>query len=249
MTQPLYVIGDIHGEIAMLDTALDRIAADGGADAPMISLGDLVDRGPDSAGVIALSRAWSTMRRVSVLMGNHEEMFLGSFDMLEKLRVFLRFGGKDTLMSYGLPAELLDSGDLDAIQMAMLQAVPQADREWMEGFGKLLRFGDYIFVHAGLAPGTPLDLQLGSNCRWIREPFLSHSGEFPGIVVHGHTITDEADIRHNRIGIDTGAYQSGRPTAIGLDGSRRWLIEAAREDDGPVQTHIVDLARDDVAAA
>ena len=233
--QRVYAVGDIHGCDAQFKTLIDAIEADdaarGAAQTTVILLGDLVDRGPDSAGVVRRARDWQARRRVRILAGNHEEMFLDSFASREVLRQFLRHGGRETLLSYPLDPEAYAEADFATTQRLMGEAVPANDRAFMAGFEDAILIGDYLFVHAGIHPGVELEAQSLSDLRWIREPFLSHRESFGPIVVHGHTITDEPVLRPNRIGIDTGCYASGRLTALGLEGSARWILETATSDD------------------
>ncbi len=224
----VYAVGDIHGRLDLFQRLIAAIeeddAAGGAADTTVILLGDLVDRGPDSAGVIARARAWQGDRKVRILAGNHEEMFLRSFEKIEVLKHFLRFGGKETVLSYGLDRRAYQSASVEQVQAMMHAEVPAEDRAFLEGFEDMIAIGDYLFVHAGIAPLVPFEEQRTDDLRWIREPFLSHTEPFGAVVVHGHTITDEPQDRGNRIGIDTGAYLSGRLTALALEGaSRRYL--------------------------
>jgi serine/threonine protein phosphatase 1 len=116
------------------------------------------------------------------------------------------------------------------IQEKMLEVVPQEHLDFIAGFEDRVEIGDYLFVHAGIDPDRPLEEQKKRDLRWIREPFLSHADPFGRIVVHGHTITDKAEERPNRIGIDTGAYCTGRLTALVLEGTGRDYIEALDKD-------------------
>ncbi|GGD57734.1 serine/threonine protein phosphatase [Erythrobacter arachoides] len=225
----VYAVGDIHGRsdlfAEMIDVIEQEIAEAGeGIRATVILLGDLVDRGPDSAGVLWLARKWQKRRDVRILAGNHEEMFLKSFEDTEVLKHFLRHGGRETLLSYGVDRKAFSRATIDGVQTMLHEHVPAKDRQFMEGFENLVRIGDYIFVHAGIEPGVPLDEQSTRTLRWIREPFLSHPEAHEGVVVHGHTITDGVESTGNRIGIDTGAYASGRLTALVVEGAERRLI-------------------------
>jgi serine/threonine protein phosphatase 1 len=235
----IYAVGDVHGCLDLFEALIAAIeqddAARASAETTIVLLGDLVDRGEDSAGVVTAARALQARRKVRILLGNHEEMFLRCFDDLELLRHFLRFGGRETMLSYPVDVEEWNQSTLEEAQALMRAVVPQADRDYMAGFEDTIVSGDYLFVHAGIEPGKPLEEQSVSNLRWIREPFLSHEGDFGFTVVHGHTITDEPEIRTNRIGIDTGAYASGRLTALGLEGTKRWLIETAPDETGAIQ--------------
>jgi len=226
----VYAVGDIHGRLDLFEQLIAGIDADDAARGPatttVVLLGDLVDRGPDSAGVIEAAREWGRRRSVRVLAGNHEEMFLDSFERTETLRHFLRYGGKETLLSYPIDAKAYRDMSLEQLQQAMRAAVPVAHREFMANAEDSIRIGDYLFVHAGIRPGVPLEQQRLSDLRWIRDRFIDHEGDHGFIVVHGHTITDDVEEMPNRIGIDTGAFMSGRLTALGLEGEARWYLTA-----------------------
>ncbi|WP_230278970.1 metallophosphoesterase family protein [Croceicoccus sp. Ery15] len=236
----VYAVGDIHGRRDLFDSIIDMIDADdaqrGEADTTVILLGDLIDRGPDSAGVIASARQWAARRKVRMLMGNHEEMMLRALDSDENLRHFLRVGGRETLLSYPIPLKTYRTATLSDLAEMAREAVPIEDIELIESMENMIRIGDYLFVHAGINPAIPLEEQVSRDLRWIREPFLSHDSPLDVCVIHGHTIREEVEIgprtdRPNRIGIDTGAFRSGRLTAIGLEGSQRWFIEASKTPD------------------
>jgi serine/threonine protein phosphatase 1 len=238
----VYAIGDIHGRRDLLRALSVAIEADdqarGGAQTTVILLGDLIDRGPRSSEVLSAAQAWGRQRKVRVLMGNHEEMFLASLDDEKVFRSFMRFGGKETALSYPVDraAFLAALDEAPAEAMAMMRAaVPERDIAFVRTFEPMISLGDYLFVHAGIRPGLPLDLQSPVELFWIREPFLSDPTDHGFVVVHGHTITAEPDIRPNRIGLDTGAFLTGRLTAMGFEGSERWLIEA-RDHDGTITT-------------
>jgi len=237
--QRVYAIGDIHGRLDLLTMIARAIESDdsdrGDADTTIILLGDLIDRGPDSAAVVDMARQWQTRRNVRILAGNHEEMFLHSFESIHAFKNFLRIGGRETVLSYGVDQEQFRATEMEEAQEMMIDAVPHADRDYLMGLEDEIRIGDYLFVHAGINPDIPVAEQQNSDRRWIREPFLSHKGDFGCVVVHGHTVTGDAVLRHNRIGIDTGAFMSGKLTAIGLQGQERWLIQA-QEDGGVIQT-------------
>ncbi|WP_043605119.1 metallophosphoesterase [Novosphingobium sp. Rr 2-17] len=232
----VYAVGDIHGRLDLFENLIDAIEADDSDRSParttIVLLGDLIDRGPDSAGVVARAREWAEQRPVDIIQGNHEEMLLAAREHVDTMRSFLKFGGRETIQSYGVDPDLSD--DMAELQIRMNAAIPQADVDFLTGFQKMVRIGDYVFVHAGVRPNTPLDHQMGSDCRWIREPFLSYRGDFGGFVVHGHTITEEPDVCTNRIGIDTGAVRHGTLTAIGLQGTQRWFIQARETTTEPI---------------
>jgi serine/threonine protein phosphatase 1 len=198
----------------------------------VILLGDLVDRGPDSSGVVDLARKWKQLRGIHILCGNHEEMFLEGFANKDTLRHFLRHGGRETLQSYGIDRKTLTKSSLAEVQELMEAHVPDTDRRFIEEFEDLVQLGDYLFVHAGIEPGVPLEEQKSQTMRWIREPFLSYPRSHGLVVVHGHTITDDVVDAGNRIGIDTGAYASGRLTALVLEGTTRRYLTAVDDKQG-----------------
>lgn len=226
----VYAIGDIHGRLDLLDDLLARIDEDERAREPAkrttIFLGDLVDRGPDSAGVIdraiALRAAGGDVR---CIMGNHEEIFLRTMDGDDRAtRLFCRIGGRETLISYGLDPfdyERLDFADITACATRL---VPAHHRAFLEQFEDMIVIGDYAFVHAGVKPGVAFDEQRTAELRWIRDPFLDHRGTLEKMVVHGHTVSSEVEFRPHRIGIDTGAYLSEKLTALMLHGEERIIL-------------------------
>jgi len=231
--QRVYAVGDIHGRCDLLCRMIARIEADEvsrpGADTTVILLGDLVDRGPDSAGVIATAREWAKRRRVRILAGNHEEMFLGSFEREDTLRHFLRHGGRETLLSYPIDPELYTRSTLEELQGIMREVVPAEDIAFMQAMEDRIQIGDYLFVHAGVRPGIPLEQQKISDLRWIRGEFIESTESRDFAVVHGHTIMESPHVSLLRIGLDTGAFSSGLLSAVGLEGTSRWLISVQGE--------------------
>lgn len=237
----VYVVGDIHGRLDLFAALLEAIEHDdaqGPAEAgtTVILLGDLIDRGPHSAQVVALARDWQARRKVHILAGNHEEMFLESFTDRTVLRQFVRHGGRETILSYGVDTDAYDHASLDELQDLMHDAVPPEDRAFLASFEEYIELGDYLFVHAGIAPEVALEDQQRHDMIWIRESFLRYPHAHSHVVVHGHTIFDEVDERPNRIGIDTGAFKSGKLTALVLEGTDRRIIQAV-EEDGRVTIH------------
>lgn len=229
--QRVYAIGDVHGRLDLLDQLLVRIGddLDGTAmdECALIFLGDLIDRGPDSASVIervhALHRAMPGTR---VLTGNHEEVFVRALDGDEAaMRFFCKIGGRETILSYGISEESYRTLEYSALITELQRLVPAHHRRFLRQFEDMIVIGDYAFVHAGVRPGVPLQDQEESDLRWIRDGFLDHGGAFERIIVHGHTITPTIDVRHNRIGIDTGAYAGGPLSALALEGDRRWFVD------------------------
>jgi serine/threonine protein phosphatase 1 len=232
-----YAIGDVHGRLDLLELLLRKIDDDRAARLPkkefIIFLGDLIDRGPDSAGVVERLRGYRPSGAQAIFLGgNHEEVLLrilaGDKSILAS---WLKFGGAECLESYGIDADALRRRE-EAEAIKLLQAkIPAEHRHFLESFADTFRFGDYLFVHAGIRPGVPIDAQDKADLRWIREPFLTDAKEHGCVVVHGHTIVDKVEERRNRIGIDTGAYQSGVLTALAIEDDQRWFL-ATEADEG-----------------
>lgn len=226
----VYAIGDVHGCNKEFERLLERIDADHAVRPPLrqviILLGDLVDRGPDSAGVVqrAIELAKSG-REVRLIAGNHEELLLDSCVGDEKaLRIFARNGGRETALSYGISETRYDAADFNELHELLNAHVPATHRDFLAQMEQMVVIGDYAFVHAGVRPGVAFEDQSSADLRWIRDRFLNHSEPFERFVIHGHTITEEVDEQSNRIGIDTGAYLGGPLTAIGLEGDQRWFL-------------------------
>jgi len=229
-----YVVGDVHGRLDLLEQLLGQIERDW-TERPakkglLVFLGDLIDRGPNSAQVVERLRTYSARGLQTVfLLGNHEEVLLRILGGdASPIGSWLRFGGAECLESYGADARrIARSADADALQLIQ-EAIPAEQVEFLQGFGDTCRFGDYLFVHAGIRPGVSIDEQLQSDLRWIREPFLEDEADHGCVVVHGHTIRPEVEERANRIGIDTGAYRTGVLTALAIEGAERWYLQTGR---------------------
>ena len=215
----VYAVGDSHGCADRLLALHEQIAFHA-ADSPparilLIHLGDYVDRGPDSAGVIRMLRRPPPVPGAAVvnLNGNHEQMMLAALDRRaaeEVVGFWLDNGGGATLGSYGA-----DEDDLRS-----WAAVPEEDLRFMRELRPSLALGGYFFAHAGIRPDLPLDRQDIMDLAWIREPFLSWRGRLPAVVVHGHTPSDGPEVLPHRIGIDTGAVYGGPLTCAVLEGDR-----------------------------
>ncbi len=231
----VYAIGDVHGRLDLLEDVLRRIEADertrGPAETGIVFLGDLVDRGPDSNGVVErVLRLHQSGRVAAVLTGNHEEVMLDALDGdIKSARLFTRIGGRETLLSYGVLESVYAEAHLEEIAELIARYVPARHIDFLRGFDDLHREGDYLFVHAGIRPRVPLEEQEVQDLRWIRGEFLTYRGAHEAMVVHGHSITDEVDERANRVGIDTGAYATGRLTALGLEDDARWYVTSSVE--------------------
>lgn len=229
--QRLYAIGDIHGRLDLLDALLRQIDADDAARAPadtqLIFLGDLVDRGPDSAAVVERLRRLAIERPNTLfLMGNHEEVLLAALDGdARAMHGFCRIGGRETALSYGIDPALYERMDYEELHAALTRAVPASHVSFLRSFEDWAMAGDYMFVHAGVAPKVALDAQKPGDLRWIRRGFLEHRRRLDRMIVHGHTIHPEVERRPHRIGIDTGAYETGRLTALGLEEAAQWVLQ------------------------
>ena len=237
-----YAVGDVHGRLDLLDRLLAAIEQDLERrpvhKAVLIFLGDLIDRGPDSRGVVERLRAYRHDKlRPHFLAGNHEEVLLrllaGERGILAD---WLKFGGAECLRSYGCdPAAFEGQNERTALAMVKC-AIPAEHARFIGSFADTLSLGDYLFVHAGIRPGLDLSLQSQADLRWIRSQFLEHEGDHGFVVVHGHTISNEVDEQLNRIGIDTGAYRTGVLTALALEGEERWTLDTGSIESEPVGT-------------
>lgn len=229
--QRVYAIGDVHGCLAELDRLLAAIDADDIARGPsqttLVVIGDLVDRGPDSAGVLARVRELADARAVRCLFGNHEEVFADALaGDAAALKLFCRIGGRETALSYGMSEQEYEHADYAELALALQARVPAADRDFMSRMEDMIEIGDYLFVHAGVHPAIALDEQRTADLRWIRTRFLDHDRSLGRMVVHGHTISEEVEFRNHRIGIDTGAFRTGTLTALGLENGERWTLQS-----------------------
>lgn len=232
MTTPIYAVGDIHGHIDELDRILDEIAADGGADAEIVFLGDYVDRGPDSRAVIErLGAGIAAGRNWHAILGNHDRMFLrfARSGVVHDDRVLSGkgwlhriMGGVATLASYGVAASERD--DPARIRDAAARAVPAEHLAFLESRPLHVRRGELLFVHAGIIPQVPLDRQTEDDLLWIRRPFLDYVEPHPWLVVHGHTALEAPFHFGNRVDLDGGAGY-GRPlSAAVFEGTACWLL-------------------------
>lgn len=238
-----YAVGDVHGRLDLLEQLLTQIEQDV-ARRParrnlLVMLGDLIDRGPDSRGVVERMR---TYRHDAIkpyfLAGNHEEVLLrilnGERGILAN---WLQFGGAECLMSYGCDPAQLDAKNERAALAIIGRAIPPEHASFISGFADTLSFGDYLFVHAGIRPGVDLSLQSQVDLRWIRSPFLDNENDHGAVVVHGHSIHPIVEERPNRIGIDTGAYRTGVLTALVVEGESRWILDTSQSVGTETVTH------------
>lgn len=227
----LYAIGDVHGCLDLLLDAERKIANDlqlTNGRGLVIMLGDYIDRGPDSAGVIShlLAKTPENMKRVC-LCGNHESAFLGFLREPLKNLWWLDLGGRETLRSYGIdPDTFPDRGTSPSHEFkhALSEAIPAEHEYFLASLPIALSVGRYLFVHAGVRPGVPFDAQSDEDLMWIREPFLTQGPRLPVTVVHGHTPIEAPRFESGRIGIDTGAFITGRLTVLKIKESGPVLL-------------------------
>ncbi len=232
----IYAIGDVHGRLDLLKQLMETILADdrqrGQADTQIILLGDLVDRGPDSAGVIDyVMNLMNSGLRIRCLAGNHEEVMLTAIEepSPETARFFFRVGGRETLMSYGLKQDALESVEWAALAEMITSVVPQSHVEFLQNLENMIVIGDYAFVHAGINSSLPLDKQKLQTLRWIRQGFVDQDDELEKTIVYGHTISENVVKGPSRIGIDTGAYKSGKLTALALEGGEQRFLDTSKQ--------------------
>lgn len=207
----VYAIGDIHGHLSKLEQALALVEAEAGPDAEVVFLGDLVDRGPASRGVLDLLIAGQAAgRRWTVLKGNHDLLFQTYLESGTEYDPRIRsgkswlhdnLGGYETLRSYGV---LSKRSSRDLLTEARA-TVPEAHLHFLTGLPLYHERGDLLFVHAGIVPGAALKWQGPDELLWIREPFLSYARPHPWLVVHGHSAVDYPEHRGNRVNLDGGA--------------------------------------------
>ncbi len=224
----VYAIGDIHGMADLLKKLLKTIKRDlkgYEGHSEIVFLGDYIDRGPDSASVIErLVEGPGPGDKWTFLKGNHDA-FLSSMMNDEKLkpryyRLWVEQGGLEAMMSWGVRRAVIHD-DPKAAMAALREAMPKLHRKFFRKLDLSRQIGDYLFVHAGVRPHVDLEDQQEKDLLWIREDFLKHRKDFGAHIVHGHTITNKVDAQKNRTGVDTGAYKTGKLTALVLEGRER----------------------------
>ncbi|WP_404710624.1 metallophosphoesterase [Sphingomonas sp. MMS24-J13] len=228
----VYAIGDIHGRYDLFRAMMARIADDAagrmGTRRPiLVTCGDYIDRGPQSAEVLAALDHIRRSSRIDLrpLLGNHEQSLLDFLSAPRGAGAWLEFGGAATLRSYGVlpPADRSDPACMERARDDLLARMPVAHLQLLQSLQAMAVIGDYAFVHAGIRPNVPLSRQRTADLLWIRAGFLDHTGMFEKRVVHGHSWIDRhPEIFDNRLGLDTGAYETG-------------ILSAARIEDNAVE--------------
>ncbi|MGB7404260.1 MAG: metallophosphoesterase family protein [Pacificimonas sp.] len=225
----IYAIGDIHGRLDLLTALLDHIETDIGSyagETTLVFLGDYIDRGPDSAGVVArLIVGPGPGTDWVFLKGNHDDFIVKLLEADEVsprgFSAWLDQGGIDAMMSWGLSRSLIGSEDREEVIAALREAMPPAHIDFFTSLDLSYEVGDYMFVHAGVRPHVDLAEQKAADLLWIRDDFLTHRKPFAKHIVHGHTIATNPEFMPNRTGIDTGAYATGTLTALVLEGTEK----------------------------
>jgi serine/threonine protein phosphatase 1 len=228
----IYAIGDIHGRLDLLQgliAAIDEEQSAAVAARPtLVFLGDYIDRGSESRAVIdwLMEQPLPRFERVH-LLGNHEDSLLRFLTDITVGPNWLHYGGVETLASYGLKAARGedDTKRLEALQQRLEGALPESHKTFMEGLQHYCTAGEYLFVHAGIRPGVAITEQSLEDLLWIRDAFLTSADDHGHVVVHGHTISYEAEVHDNRIGIDTGAFMSNTLTCLVLEGDEYRLLQ------------------------
>ncbi len=234
----VYAVGDVHGCLGLLRRLMLKILEDISATGPaerasLVFLGDYVDRGSQSRGVIdyvdALTQGGLD---VHLLKGNHEAAMLRFLDDSSAGPSWALHGGGATLLSYGVAPPLMGAPEeaWEETRLAFVERLPATHRGFLEKLEVSLTIGSYVFVHAGLRPGVSLDEQTEHDMLWIREPFLSRA-DFAPVVVHGHTPARDPYLGPTRIGVDTGAYASGVLTAVRLYGEEQSVLQVNNQTD------------------
>lgn len=222
--QRVYAIGDIHGRLDLLEALHAKIAHDLETapieDVTTIYIGDYIDRGPNSFGVIErLFQLRSCPGSCLFLKGNHEAMLLNFLNEPQSGTRWRRYGGTETLLSYrvDIGAAIAQDG-MTTVAAEFRKKVPAHHTEFFDNLSIAAEVGDYFFCHAGVRPGVELQHQREEDLLWIREEFLNSTDDFGKVIVHGHSPVQSGEITANRINIDTGAYATGRLTCVALEG-------------------------------
>jgi serine/threonine protein phosphatase 1 len=238
----LFAVGDVHGCLDHLRALHAVIAAEsctsGHPRKQVIYLGDYVDRGPDAPGVLAALRGGLPHEGIEpiFLMGNHDRYLLEGLRVRDHdrqlMELWIEWGGLSTLAQFGLAWRQADRDDLPDFSRRLRARVGDPDQRFVEGLALTYRIGEFLFVHAGIRPGVPLEQQTRRDLLFLREPFLSWPApeEIPYCVVHGHSIEAPTVLPH-RIGVDTGAYMTDSLTAVQIADGRLCFHTVSTRDD------------------
>ena len=229
----IYAVGDIHGRLDLLERLLARINTDIAlrptARPVCVFLGDYIDRGPSSRETIDRLIEHGATHESVFLKGNHELIAIKCLSDRSLFDQWLRLGGLQTLVSYGVPPEILTNvRNIVEVQAAFHDALPKPHLLFFRGLQKSFVCGDFFFAHAGVKPKVELWRQKESDLLWIREEFLSSNDDFGKIIVHGHTPTHNIEVGPNRINIDTGAFATGRLTCLAIERESLSVIDTSR---------------------
>lgn len=230
----IYAVGDIHGRSDLLAPLFAQVDADI-ARRPItrpvfVFLGDYIDRGSGSRETIDRLILQNEASECVFLKGNHESIALKCLTDPTLLDQWLRLGGVETLLSYGVPPDVLARGrPIVELQAAYHHSLPQAHFRFFRDLQSSFSCGDFFFAHAGVRPNVSLAQQKESDLLWIRDEFLGSSADFGKIVVHGHTPVQDIEIRPNRINLDTGAYATGRLSCLAIDNTSLLVIDTTGE--------------------
>ncbi len=229
----IYAVGDIHGRRDLLQLVVRKIATDaiasGSVEQPMlVFLGDYIDRGPDSAGVISYILALKALDgfQVRCIKGNHEQTLLKFLEDSSIGPTWAEHGAGATLASYGIVAPTMrtDREGWETARLEFREALPASHLAFFQDLELSVTVGDYFFVHAGVRPRVSLAEQTEDDLLWSRNEFLAERRPFEKIIVHGHTPVESPFLGATRIGIDTGAYATGALSAIRLDGAQQSVV-------------------------
>ena len=228
----IYAIGDIHGRLDLLNELLARISSDIALRPTVkplyVFLGDYIDRGSASRETIDRLIEHGKTHESIFLKGNHELIAIKCLSDRGLFDQWLRLGGLETLVSYGVPAETLANGkQIAELQSAFHGALPQAHFRFFRDLKNSFECGDFFFAHAGVKPNVELSRQKENDLLWIRGEFLTSKDDFGKIIVHGHTPAREIEVGPNRINIDTGAFATGRLSCLVLEGEELSVIDTS----------------------
>lgn len=232
----VYAIGDVHGCYSHMTGLLAKIAEDAdrrarGRRPVLLFLGDYVDRGPDSAKVLH-ALTWLGRKAgydLQLIKGNHEFALLEFLNAPDRGEPWLQFGGRETLRSYEVEPPDESPTGLRTARDELLQRMPASHLHLLQQLAPCITIGGYAFVHAGIRPGTPLRRQAEHDLLWIRDEFLRDEGPHEKVIVHGHSWRSaDPEVLSHRIGLDTGAYETGVLSAIMLDGEDHLVLQVGR---------------------